>query len=233
MNLPYGDISFPPPPESRPYVFINMVSTIDGKILTGERDEHVMDLGSKNDHAVMRHLESMADGVIIGAGSLRATKGLWYSKDLIRIVVSASGNLPWESRFFTDAPEKAFVATLAPGHIAYSTAPLLPNPGGAGDGMCPGVRLLSLDLSEALTALRQDHGVRYLLCEGGAELNASLLRLDLVDELFLTLAPKIKLGRDVPTYAGGEPLTREEVQQYALVEVHRVDDEVFLRYRRR
>ena len=223
MNLPYGDLSFPPPPEDRPYVYVNMVSTIDGKILTGERDEHVMDLGSKNDHTVMRHLESMADGVIIGAGSLRATKGLWYSKDLIRVVVSASGNVPWESRFFTDAPEKAFVATV----------PLLPSLGGAGDGVCPGVRLLPLNLREALRALRKEHGVRYLLCEGGSELNASLLRIDLVDELFLTLAPKVKLGRDVPTYAGGEPLPREEVLQYALVEVHRVEDEVFLRYRRR
>lgn len=224
MNLPYGDLSFPPPPEDRPYVYINMVTTIDGKILTGGRDEHVMDLGSKNDHAVMRHLESMADAVIIGAGSLRATKGLWYPQDLTRVVVSASGNVPLGSRFFTDAPEKAFVATARPPCSNLS---------GAEEAVCPGVRFLPVDLSETLKVLRVEHGVRYLLCEGGSELNASLLRLNLVDELFLTLAPKIKLGRDVPTYADGEPLRREGVQQYDLVEMHRVGEEVFLRYRRR
>lgn len=230
--LPYDDLRFPDPPADRPYVFINMVSTIDGKILTGERDEPVMDLGSKNDHAVMRRIESAADAVIIGAGSLRATKGLWYPQELIRVVVTASGDVPWESRFFTDAPEKAFVATLAPAHTA--STPLKDRKrGGAGDAMGPGVRSLPLALPLALRILRQDHGVRYLLCEGGSELNASLLRLDLVDELFLTLAPKVKLGRDVPTYAGGEPLKREEVQQFVLIEVHRVEDELFLRYRKR
>jgi riboflavin biosynthesis pyrimidine reductase len=75
-------------------------------------------------------------------------------------------------------------------------------------------------------------GVKHLLCEGGSELNASLLREGLVDELFLTLAPKIKLGRDVPTYAGGEPLSRALVQQYELVEAHTVGSEIFVRYRR-
>ena len=68
---------------------------------------------------------------------------------------------------------------------------------------------------------------------GGSELNAQLLKADVVDELFLTVAPKIKLGRDVPTYAGGEPLPREAILDFDLLESHVLGDEVFLRYRRR
>lgn len=215
MNvLPYADLTFPEAPPDRPYTFINMVATIDGKILTGNRDEPVMDLGSEADHAVMRRIELSAQAVIVGAGSLRATKGIWYPKELIRIVVSKSGQVPFDSRFFTDSPHRAFVcsdATIAlPDHV----------------------RQLPLDLLDALRILRQDEGVTRLLCEGGSELNASLLRLNLVDEVFITIAPKIKLGREVPTYAGGDPLPRADIQQYAIVEFLRINDELFIRYRR-
>lgn len=72
-----------------------------------------------------------------------------------------------------------------------------------------------------------------IVVEGGSELNAALLHENLVDELFLTLAPKIKLGRSTPTYAGGDPLSREQVQRYRLVSCLPVQDEVFLRYAQR
>jgi riboflavin biosynthesis pyrimidine reductase len=54
----------------------------------------------------------------------------------------------------------------------------------------------------------------------------------MVDELFLTLAPKVKLGANLPTYAGGDPLDKEDVLRWRLVGCHPIEDEVFLRYRR-
>lgn len=208
----YRELEWPAAPGDRPYVFINMVSTIDGKTLTGERDEPVMDLGSPLDHATMRYLESQADAVLIGSGSLRATPGIWYERTLKRIVLTKSGDLPWHSRFFTDAPELAFVA--------------------GGDRPLPdGVRRLPSDLPSLLNELR-GLGVERLLVEGGSEINAFFLGADLVDELFLTLAPKIKLGRDVPTIADGEHLARDQVQRWKLVSHQAIEDELFLRYRR-
>ncbi|HZH97458.1 MAG TPA: DsbA family protein [Fimbriimonadaceae bacterium] len=210
----YTDLTFPDAPSDRPYCFINMVCTIDGKTVTGARDEPVHDLGSRLDHELMRRIEEAADAIMLGAGSLRATPKLWYPKDKIRIVVTRSGDLPYQSRFFTDAPEKAYIC--GPEQVRF------PEP----------TQRLQEDLAECLRTLR-DMGVQRLLVEGGSELNAELLRRDLVDELFLTLAPKIKLGRDIATYAGGEPLGRGEVQRYELIESHRVGDEMFLRYRRK
>ena len=79
----------------------------------------------------------------------------------------------------------------------------------------------------------REQGVERLYVLGGSELNGQLLGADLVDELFLTVAPKVRLGADLPTYAGGEALPREGLLEFDLIESHVVGDEVFLRYRRK
>ncbi len=216
----YSDLTFPDAWGDRPWVSLNMVATLDGKILSGERTETVMDLGSATDHATMRAIESAQDAVMIGAGSLRATAGLWYPQRLGRYVVSASGNVDTGSRFFTDAPERAYLVT---------------EPSGAERTPSSVLRIVTgppIDLGAVLATMRAEHLVRHLLVEGGSELNAGLFALDLIDEIFLTVAPKIKLGRDVPTIAGGDPLDRSELRSFALLSVTTVGDEVFLRYRR-
>lgn len=53
-----------------------------------------------------------------------------------------------------------------------------------------------LDLGAALAELYTRWGVRTVLCEGGPHLNGALLAAGLVDELFLTLAPKLGGGAD-------------------------------------
>lgn len=214
----YASLEFPPAPPERPYVFVNMVTTIDGKILSGKRDEPVADLGSPTDHATMRRIEEAAAAVLIGAGSLRATPGLWYPARLKRYVATESGRVDAGSRFFTVAPEQAWV--VAPGGATV--------PGGLQCVRSAG----AVDWPDVLRTMRTDHLVERLLVEGGSELNAALLGLDLVDELFWTVAPKVKLGRDVPTYADGEPLPRGSLLDFKLLSIHQVVDELYLRYRR-
>ncbi|MBS1709710.1 MAG: RibD family protein [Armatimonadetes bacterium] len=219
MDGVYPGLRFADAPADRPYVVINMVATIDGKTVTGGRDEAVADLGSDVDHATMRQIEAAADAVLIGAGSLRATKGLWYPARLKRYVATRGGDLDYGSRFFTDAPGSAWV--VGPRDSVPNQVQCLDT---TGQETC---------WSNALRTIRREHGVMSIVVEGGSELNAALLHENLVDELFLTLAPKIKLGRSTPTYAGGDPLSREQVQRYRLVSCLPVQDEVFLRYAQR
>jgi len=219
IRAPYSRLSFPAAPEDRPYTLINMVTTIDGKITTGERDEPVQDLGSAMDHQMMRVIEGAVDAVLIGAGSLRATPGLWYPSPLKRYVVTESGQVDFGSRFFTDHPELAYVVTLE-----GTPVPAVINALRFGKD--------AIDVDALLAHIRSE-GVAKLLIEGGSEMNASFLHLGIVDELFLTLAPKVRLGRDIPTYAGGEPLSRTDVQNYELLSCTPVGSEVFLRYRRK
>jgi riboflavin-specific deaminase-like protein len=218
----YQDLKYPNPPEDRPYVVINMVTTIDGKIVTGERGEPVHDLGSEVDHTMMRHIQASVDAILIGATNQRTTPKLWYPADKIRIVVTRSGDVLYPSRFFDDAPEKAIVFCTD-----SSKLPDLP-------GMTRVFRLgeNAVDWERAIRLLKE-LGITKLLVEGGSEVNAQLLGLQLVDELFLTIAPKIKLGEDTPTYADGKALSKEAVQHYQLLEHHIHNNEVFLRFRRK
>lgn len=199
-----------------------MVTTIDGKILSGERDEPVHDLGSKTDHAIMQRIESQCDAVIVGANSLRASPG-WHFYAPLRITVTRSGRLDLDQPFF----EGAEVLVVSPATSAFQPTRLPENL------MHLSIGADEVDLKELLRILVDQFSVQRLLILGGSELNAQFLKLDLVDELFMTLAPKIKLGRDVPTYADGEALKREELLGFALTELHRVGDEVFLRYSRK
>ena len=197
---------------------INMVSTIDGKIVSGGRDETVSDLGSAVDHQAMEDLEAACDAVLVGAGTIR-TAGLgWNPLAPVRVVVTSSGNIPAGSKYLTEGQ----------GIVAV--------PEDAAGVQIEGVQVWALgrgtvDLPRLLQKLR-DKGIERLLALGGSELNGQLIGLDLVDELFLTIAPKIKLGRDLPTYAGGDPLDRTKLKSFRLVEHHVAGDEVFLRYRR-
>lgn len=208
----YRDLDFPLAPDHRPYVFINMVATIDGKILSGERDEPVVDLGSKTDHALMKRIEASADAVMVGAQTLRAAKKSWNPGSPIRIVVTRSGDLPWDSCFFAG---KSIVASP-----------------GAPDSSDDGVERLGFkDVGDLLARLKA-RGLRKLLVMGGSSLNAQLFEAGLVDEIFLTITPKIRLGRDVPTIADGNALPRQSIQNYLIVEERRIGDELFVRYRR-
>lgn len=210
----YHDLHFPPGPRDRPYVFINMVATIDGKILSGGRDEPVVDLGSELDHRLMKRIEAAADAVLLGAQTLRAAKPSWSPNARTRIVLTRSGDLPFESKFFQ---EDAYVAGPEADRLALPKtvkALVAPTP---------------VDLLQKLRA----RGIERLLVLGGSTLNAELFHAGVVDEIFLTLAPKMKLGRDVPTIADGEPLPRVQIQNFTLIEENRAGDELFLRYRRK
>ena len=99
-SLVFCDLVFMNSHADRPFTFINMVTTIDGKIITGERGEPVTDLGSANDHKIMRRLEQKADAVLSGGTSVRAS-GNWNPETVIRIAITRSGDLPYDRPFFT------------------------------------------------------------------------------------------------------------------------------------
>lgn len=203
------EVSFPEGPEERPYVVIDMVQTIDGKTVAGE--EHgTKSLTSKEDQALMREIQRGTDAVLVGAATLRASDD-WDPEPPVRIVVTGSGSVPY------DAPY------LANGEAIVVGPPSLPD--GARATLIPG----PVEWTSLLKTLR-NRGIGRLCVLGGSEINAGLLGADLVDEIFVTVAPKIGLGRGRPTYAGGEPL--EVPLGFTLVSERPSGDEVYLRYRR-
>ena len=108
----------------------------------------------------------------------------------------------------------------------------------------------TFDLPQAIGKLREELGVKYLLCEGGPTLYGSLARADLVDEKFMTVSP-IEVGQMVPpeqerlaidqtnpvllrpTVFGGPGYTRENLTRWTWLSCRKAGDHQFSRYRRK
>ena len=222
-DLLYTNLHFPEPPPDRPYVFINMVSTADGKILQGPIGSTAAGLGSPTDQMLMRRLEEASEAVMIGAGTLRPGPVV-YPLTLWRVVITRTGDLSLENRFFTDPPGRAVV--FAPESLSSEMRERLEG--------AAALRLIGregVDLPAALRLLREEFGVQYALLEGGAAINYDFFERGLVDELFLTLAPKIKGGAHLPTVVDGPGLPGHAFIAMELLSVYRDESELYLRYR--
>jgi riboflavin-specific deaminase-like protein len=219
----YSQIQFPDPPDDRPYVFVNMASTVDGKIVLKEHGGTAAGIGGPTDQLLFRRLQKNADGALIGGGTLRASQVI-YPPQLLRFAATRSGDLPLDNRFFKDAPERAYA--VIPEDMAQPDRDRLTSAAkviAAGKG--------NVDWRTAMRILRNDLNVRTLLCEGGAQLNDQLIRLGLVDELFLTFAPKLKGGARLPTIMAGEGFAPNVALPVSLMSIYRDGDEIYLRYR--
>ncbi len=220
----YTQLAFPEPPAHRPYIFLNMVATVDGKTLQGPRGSSAKGLGSATDQLLMRRLQHCADAAMLGAGTLRVGPVI-YPPHLWRAVVTSTGDLPLGNRFFVDAPHRVII--VAPHTLPEVTKQRL---------LHAGFQLIlagssRVDLSRAVTLLREQFGIKKLLVEGGATLNFSFLEAGLMDELFLTIAPKVKGGATLPTVVDGPGLPADEVRRLELLSVYRAGSELYLRYR--
>jgi len=111
--------------------------------------------------------------------------------------------------------------------------PVLMHPDGADTALVPaGVELRAMgtskvDLDAALRSLYRD-GVRVVLCEGGPTLLGQLNELDLIDELFLSVAPLLVGGIQVGILGGQAEMTRH----HRLYRVLQANSFLFLTYRR-
>lgn len=215
----YEDLTFPDPTPDRPYIAINMVATIDGKTVIHDRDSSVKGLGSKVDYETLRAIETACDAVIIGAQTVRATPKAWFPHPLKRFVVTNSGRVPAENRIIADYPNDCWIVTHEAASIEVGLQSIR-----FGEN--------EVDWSKTLKWIRNELDVRTMVCEGGATLNGSLLAGDFVDEIFLTIAPKVKSGIGVPTMVEGVAFDGNDLPRFELLSVKTVDSELFLRYRR-
>jgi 2,5-diamino-6-(ribosylamino)-4(3H)-pyrimidinone 5'-phosphate reductase len=230
----YEDLVMPPPWRrdlSRPYVVINMVSSIDGKTTVGGKASRI---GSATDRQAMRTLRSKADAVMIGANTLRSERlslGLDEPvQDLqpLAVIVTKSGNVPLQSNLVVGEPQGVLVITTqdAPEDLddrLRESARVL---------RVPATRSGTVELGTALKILKTEHAVELLLVEGGPSLNHSLFSRGLADELFLTLAPRLLGGTSDKTLTilDGPPLCPRE-EPASLLSVHLAGGELFLRYK--
>jgi len=185
----------------REWLRVGMVLSADGSVTdeAGWTDG----LGGDADFRVFRTLRALADGIMVGAATVRTGRigPARLRKDLRErrggppapiIVVSRSLDLDWAHPLFTEAETPTIVVTS---HAALETGRPPVDTVAAGQDR--------IDLAQAVKELRTSYGLGHLLCEGGPGLTTSLLNAGLVDELCLNLAPTLIGGSHHTRLLGG------------------------------
>jgi riboflavin biosynthesis pyrimidine reductase len=252
LSARYGGALEIPLQADRPTLLVNFVSTIDGVVALGpgeERGGGVISGFFEPDRFVMALLRATADILLVGAGTIAGSSSTdWTAEHLqpelapaIRkwrrdldlaprsttVIVTGTGEVRLGRRGVDDPDLPVVFATTPAGERRLLERGLPPHVTveivGSGGRVLP---------DELATFLAQYRG-QVVLSEGGPHVVGSLVAADLVDEIFLTLAPQV-IGRDGDRLGlvEGVGLPPADARWHDLASVKRAGEHLFLRYRR-
>jgi riboflavin-specific deaminase-like protein len=218
-----------------PFVLVNMAMTADGKIATANRA--VSSFTSTRDHEHLLELRATADAVMAGARTVdsapinlgpgparyrqkRLQRGL--AEYNLRVIVSRSGSINLRAQVFQH--RFSLIIILTTRRVDARRLKQL-------RALADVVKICGrneINFRAAFRWLRKRWRVKRLLCEGGGELNDTVFRAGLVDELHLTICPKIFGGRRAPTIADGHGLRHlARAARFRLKSTRRNGNELF------
>ena len=222
---------------NRPFVFINVAMTADGKIDTVQRQGAA--ISSQLDRERVDKLRAEADAVLVGGRTLldedpkltvksrvlraeRIARGL--TPNPIKVGVVSEAELKTHSKFLHEGDARVVIFTTQRTSKEKLASLRSQN---VEVFVHEGERV---DLSDMMHSLH-DLGIKRLMVEGGATLNFELLKLGLVDEVSAFVAPMIFGGENAPTLAAGVGLERSEAVPLKLIHMENwVDGGVLLHY---
>lgn len=213
-----------------------MAVSLDGKIST--RDGAGPRFASEADGIRLREIRSHADAILVGAGTIIADDPTFTEhgtyKDLrlqrglapnpIKAVVSGGGNVPETARMFqhNGAPALVFTTERIPSYRLASLEQI---------AEVHRVGETTVNFHRVIEILGELYQVKQLLIEGGGQVNFDLFEAGLIDEVYLTLCPKIIGGRDVTTSVEGDGFDFLGIVDLELLDHRAVGREIFLHYR--
>ncbi len=187
----------------REVLLLNMVASADGHTTVEGLSRGIR--GGPGDRELFHALRAHADAILVGTATMRAEGyGAWIRDERRRAMRRAAGleqgpigatltrrgDVPWDVPLFRSDARV----------VVYSGVDVTPPPEVTAD-----VEVVVLDDLQpaAVIADLRTRGARSILCEGGATLNAALLRAGLVDELELVVAPQLVGGTSALTAVYG------------------------------
>ena len=193
-------------PPDRPYLGLNMVSALDGKATI---DWRTKGLSTELDRRLFHQLRTQADAVMVGAGTVRAERyGRMAKSDELRAERERGGARPDPVAVVVSAPARPArrpAAAERAGPARRDRDRLGREPARSSASQVEYERVGD-DLPLLMARLREEQGVRSVVCEGGPTLNSYLFAAGLVDELWLTLNPKLAGGAAALTIVAGREL---------------------------
>ena len=201
----YPNLTFKKP-RNRPFFYTNFVQTVDGKVQV--KIPGYWPIGSRKDHEVLMELRAHADALIHG-GNLAREFGEITLKSLGKSSFKAL-----RKKFGKDPNLPYFVVTTKPEEFSQLKA-----------------NIYAENLDSLVKEL-QSRGYKHILLEGGPTLLGSFLKENLIDEIFLTITPKIfgsEKGNTL-TLVEGILFPPEATKKLKLLSIKPIEDEIFLRY---
>lgn len=236
----------------RPTVAVNFVSSLDGIVALGGDEPAgggVISGHFEPDRFVMALLRALADVTLMGAGTVAGSSSTdWTPEHLAPAHASALAE--WRAELGLAPHPTTVIVTSGDVRLGRHGLddPSLPvvlvtTESGAAElgarGFGAHVEIVAAGGGERV---RPEQIARFLeryrgglvLCEGGPHLLGDLVSADIVDELFLTVAPQL-LGRDGDRLGlvEGVALAPADARWFTLASVKRAEEHLFLRYRRR
>ncbi|MDQ4050500.1 MAG: 2,5-diamino-6-(ribosylamino)-4(3H)-pyrimidinone 5'-phosphate reductase [Thermoproteota archaeon] len=208
-------------------VIINSAMTVDGKIATSSGDSKI---SSRQDLVRVHKLRASVDAIVVGISTIladdpRLTVRLVKGKNPARVIVDSRARIPIDSQIMRTASKVRTIVAVtdkAPEEkmtklrdIGADVIVISEGRKGRSAAVPHGVNL------KLLFRKLEKMGLEKILVEGGGELNWSLLHLWLVDELIITVAPKIAGGRLATTLVEGDGF--DEMAQSIRLQLKKID----------
>jgi 2,5-diamino-6-(ribosylamino)-4(3H)-pyrimidinone 5'-phosphate reductase len=214
---------------SRPYVILNAAMSLDGKIATYTGDSR---MSSPADLRRVHRLRASVDGIMVGMRTLLRDNPkltVKFAKDRrpYRIIVDSNAQTPLTSyvvRTAREIPTIVAVTSRAP----KSRIEILERRG-VKVFVCGKGRLVSVKI---LLQILRKLGIRKILLEGGGALNWSMLSTGLLDEISVSITPRILGGEKAVTLVEGKgsPLVSDGVN-LKLISTAKYGPDLVVRYR--
>lgn len=180
--------------------------TADGKIATKSGNSAI---SSNVDLRRVHQLRNSADAIMVGISTVLADDpqltvrfGATVSRSPTRVVVDSTGRIPSSSRLLKKANELNTIVA-ASNRISFDNIRRIESTGAK--VLVAGRNKVELG---KIFRILEEMGYKRILVEGGGELNWSVLKLGIVDELIITMSPRIVGGRSAVTLVEGEGYDR-------------------------
>ena len=186
------------------YVILNAAMSIDGKISTRRNDSS---FSSRKDWIRVHKLRSSVDGIVVGISTVLEDNPMlnvrYYSKgkDPVRIIIDSKARIPLNSRIIKSSKKiQTIVGTTRNAPIRKINA--LKKVGV--QVLFSGKRKVNI---KSLFQQLENLGLKRILVEGGGEINWSVLKIGLANELIVTISPVVVGGRNAKTLVEGEGIS--------------------------
>ena len=216
---------------ARPFVFINSAMSADGKISSVNRTQ--VRISGRADLARVDGLRASSNAIMVGLGTVladdpglrvkskdhreaRLDKG--WPENPLRVVADSLARTPPDAKI------------LGPGCLIAASSSAPEDRLERLSSRCEIIKcgIEKVDLAELMAEL-YERGIKRLMVEGGARLNWSLIRLGLVDELYVYIGGLVIGGESAPTLVDGQGF-RESYPRLRLDSVERLDEGVLLKW---